>query len=85
MLLLLLGGLIIANGIYYEAYSLKNTIKPLITIFLGWLAYGFIFQKTVVKLPRIAEEFDHLMGVMILMLMFLFWLVLFPYIQTIYR
>ena len=84
-MVLLLGGLIIANGIYYEAYSLKNTIKPLITIFLGWLAYGFIFQKTVVKLPRIAEEFDHLMGVMILMLMFLFWLVLFPYIQTIYR
>mgnify|MGYP006224404349 CR=1 FL=1 len=27
-MVLLLGGLIIANGIYYEAYSLKNTIKP---------------------------------------------------------
>ncbi|MGK7882817.1 MAG: cation:proton antiporter [Crocosphaera sp.] len=84
-MVLLLGGLIIANGIYYEAYTIKNTIKPLITIFLGWLAYGFIFQKAVVKLPRVAEEFDHLIGVMILMLMFLFWLVLFPDIQAIYK
>ncbi|MDJ0581287.1 cation:proton antiporter [Crocosphaera sp.] len=84
-MILLLGGLIIANGIYYEAYTIKNTIKPLITIFLGWLAYGFIFQKAVVKLPRVAEEFDHLIGVMILMLMFLFWLVLFPDIQAIYK
>ena len=75
---LLLGGLIIANGIYYEAYTIKNTIKPLITIFIGWLAYGFIFQKVMVKLPRVAEEFDHLIGVMILMLVFLFLLVLLP-------
>ncbi|MDJ0598875.1 MAG: cation:proton antiporter [Crocosphaera sp.] len=73
-IILLLGGLIIANGIYYEAYTIRNTIKPLITIFLGWLAYYLLFQKAVIKLPRIAEEFDHLIGVMSLMLIFLFWL-----------
>ncbi|MDJ0729079.1 MAG: cation:proton antiporter [Crocosphaera sp.] len=82
-MILLLGGLIIANGIYYQAYTIKNTIKPLITIFLGWLAYGFIFQKAVIKLPRIAEEFDHLMGVMSLMLIFLLWLVLSPGIREV--
>ncbi len=84
-IILLLSGLIIANGIYYEAYTIKNTIKPLVTIFLGWLAYGVIFQKAVVKLPRVAEEFDHLMGAMILMLMLMFWLILFPDIQIIYK
>ncbi len=82
-IIVLLSGLIIANSIYYEAYTLKNIIKPLFTIFLGWLAYGFIFQKTVIKLPRITEEFEHLIGVMILTLMLLFWFVLFPDIWTI--
>ncbi len=80
-IILLLGGLVLANGIYYEAYTIKNTIKPLITIFLGWLAYYFLFQKAMVKLPRTAENFDHLIGVMSLMLMFLFWLVLSPGIR----
>lgn len=80
-IVLLLSGLILANGIYYEAYSLKNIIKPLITIFLGWLAYYFLFQKAVVKLPRAVENFDHLIGVMSLMLIFLFWLVLSPGIR----
>ncbi|MDJ0659749.1 MAG: cation:proton antiporter [Crocosphaera sp.] len=80
-MILLLGGLIIANGIYYEAYTIKNIIKPLITIFLGWLAYGLIFQKTSIKLSRVPEEFDHLIGGMILMIMFLFILVLSPGIR----
>ncbi|MGK7894614.1 MAG: cation:proton antiporter [Xenococcus sp. (in: cyanobacteria)] len=72
----LLGGLIVANIIYYDAYTLKNTIKPLATIFLGWLAYLFIFQKVTLYLPRLLEEFDHLMGVMSLILILLFWMVL---------
>ncbi|MGB5771555.1 MAG: cation:proton antiporter [Crocosphaera sp.] len=80
-IIILLGGLFLANGIYYEAYTLKNTIKPLITIFLGWLAYHLLFQKAVVKLPRVAEKFDNLIGVMTLMLIFLFWLVLAPQVR----
>ena len=80
-IILLLGGLVLANGIYYEAYTIKNTIKPLITIFLGWLAYWFIFQKAVVKLPRVAEKFDNLIGGMTLMLIFLFWLVFAPQVS----
>lgn len=72
----LLGGLLIANGVYYQAYTLTNIIKPLLTIFLGWLAYIFIFQKMVIQLPRMAEQFEHLIGVMSLMLIFLFWVIL---------
>lgn len=73
---LLLSGLVLANGFYYEAYSLQNSVKPLITIAAGWLAYLLIFQKLSIKLPRAAEQFDHLIGAMSLMLTFLFWMVL---------
>ncbi len=75
-LVLLLGGLVLANGPYYDAYSLENTIKPLVTIAAGWLAYLLIFQKLSVKFPRIPEQFDHLIGTMSLMLTVLFWMVL---------
>ncbi|HAC62373.1 MAG TPA: cation:proton antiporter [Cyanothece sp. UBA12306] len=74
-MVILLGGLIIANVIYYEAYTLKNIIKPLVTIAIGWLAYLIIFKQAAVKLPRMMEQFDHLIGVMSLMLILLFWIV----------
>jgi multicomponent Na+:H+ antiporter subunit D len=72
---ILLGGLIAANGVYYQAYTFKNILKPLATIAIGWLAYGFIFQKSVIKLPKVMEKFDHLIGVMSLMLILIFWIV----------
>ena len=72
----LLSGLVLANGLYYEAYSLSNTIKPLVTIAAGWLAYLLIFQRLSIKLPRVAEQFNHLIGTMSLVLTFLFWMVL---------
>jgi len=73
---LLLAGLFAANLVYYEAYSLANIVKPLATIALGWLAYLLIFQRTVLKLPRVVEQFEHLIGGMTLVLMTLFWMVL---------
>ncbi len=74
-MVILLGGLIAANGVYYQAYTLKNIVKPLVIIAIGWLAYLLIFKKSVVKLPRGIEKFDHLIGVMSLMLILLFWIV----------
>lgn len=62
--ILLLGGLVAANGVYYEAYTVKNVVKPLVTIFLGWLAYLFIVRRITLKLPQVAENFEHLIGVM---------------------
>ena len=73
--ILLLAGLVGANGVYYQAYTLANTLKPLATIFLGWLAYWLIIQRLTLKLPRMLEQFDHLIGVMSLMLILLFWMV----------
>jgi multicomponent Na+:H+ antiporter subunit D len=62
--------------VYYEAYSLANVIKPLATIALGWLAYFLIFRNAVVKIPRVLEEFEHLIGFMALSLVLLFWVTL---------
>jgi multicomponent Na+:H+ antiporter subunit D len=73
---ILLSGLFIANLVYYEAYSWTNVVKPLLTIALGWLAYFLIFRRLLVKLPRVLEEFEHLIGVMAVSLVFLFWMVL---------
>ncbi|CAD5977219.1 Hydrogenase-4 component B [Planktothrix tepida] len=74
-LILLLAGLVVANVAYYDAYTIANIIKPLATIFLGWFVYLFIIQKISLKLPRMLEQIDHLMGVMSVMLILLFWMV----------
>ncbi|HHP7231659.1 MAG TPA: cation:proton antiporter, partial [Xenococcaceae cyanobacterium] len=74
-MLILLGGLIMANIVYYEAYTIANIVKPLITIGIGWLAYLLIFPKLLLRLPRAVEKFDHLIGVMSLMLILVFWMV----------
>ncbi|MBD1888080.1 cation:proton antiporter [Coleofasciculus sp. FACHB-SPT9] len=74
--ILLLGGLFVANVVYYEAYSLENIVKPLATIGVGWLAYLLIFKRSVLKLPRVVEQFEHLIGGMSLMLLLLFWMVM---------
>ncbi len=72
---LLLGGLFAANVVYYQAYTLENTIKPLATIALGWVAYWLIFRRIAIKLPRAVEKFEHLIGGMSLTLILLFWMV----------
>ncbi|MBC1239661.1 cation:proton antiporter [Nostoc sp. 2RC] len=71
--ILLIGGLVVANIVYYEAYTYENIIKPLATIGIGWLAYWLIFKRLALKLPRVLEQFDHLIGVMSLILILLFW------------
>ncbi|MDX2230281.1 MAG: cation:proton antiporter [Leptolyngbyaceae cyanobacterium bins.349] len=71
----LISGLLLANVVYFEAYTLQNIIKPLATIALGWLAYFLVFRRLSVRLPRMLEQLDHLMGMMSLMLVFLFWAV----------
>ncbi|MEB3214903.1 MAG: cation:proton antiporter [Nostocales cyanobacterium 94392] len=73
-IILLLGWLITANTFYYQAYTLDNIVKAIAKIGLGWLLYWFIFKRVVLKLPRVLEEFEHLVGVMSVMLILLFWM-----------
>lgn len=72
----LLGGLIVANLVYFEAYNVANIIKAIAVIGVGWLAYLAIFRHSTIKLPRMFEEFDHLIGVMSLISILLFWVAL---------
>lgn len=74
--LLLLGGLIAANAFYIQAYTLENILKAIATIGVGWLAYFLIFQRTTIKLPRMFEKFDNLVGFMSLVSLVLFWMAL---------
>ena len=71
-IILLLGGLVAVNGLYYEGYTVENLVKSLIAIGIGWLAYLLIFQKITLSPPRVIEQFEHLIGVMSLMLILLF-------------
>jgi multicomponent Na+:H+ antiporter subunit D len=75
-MLLLVGGLFAANVVYYDAYSWGNIVKPLATIALGWVAYWAVFRRLAIKLPRMLEEFDHLMGFLGLSLILVFWMAL---------
>ena len=70
----LLTGLFVANIVYLQAYEITNITKALVTIAVGWLAYHFIFKKLSISLPRVFEEFEHLIGVMSLTLILLFWM-----------
>ena len=74
-MVLLIGGLVATNGVYYEAYTIANIVKPLTTIALGWLTYGLIVRRLTLNLSRMFERFEHLIGVMSVMAIVLFWAV----------
>lgn len=69
---ILIVSIITANIIYYSAYSLINILKALITFSISCLFYSFIFKKLAIKIPRIFEEFDHLVGFMTLVCILLY-------------
>ncbi|MBV6627998.1 MAG: cation:proton antiporter [Rivularia sp. (in: Bacteria)] len=73
-IVLLLGWLITANVLYPQAYTLEGILKAVVTIGIGWLLYWLIFKSTALKLPRVLEEFEHLIGVMSLITIVLFWM-----------
>lgn len=74
--LLLLGGLLAANGIDYQVYTVANVGKALAKVGVGWLVYWLVIRRVVLKLPRVQEQLEHLIGGMSLMLVLLFWMVL---------
>jgi multicomponent Na+:H+ antiporter subunit D len=74
--LLLLGGLIVTNAVYFEAYTVANLLKAIATIGVGWLVYFVVVRRTVLKLPRLLEQFEHLVGFMSLISILIFWMAL---------
>ncbi len=73
---ILLGGLVLANGFYLKAYSLVSMAKAILTLGAGWSVYWLVIRRVPLKLPRMMEQFDNLIGTMSLMLTLLFWMVL---------
>ncbi len=73
-IVLLLGWLLTANVLYPEAYTRDGIGKALLTIAGGWLLHWLIFKRTDLKIPRVLEEFEHLIGVMSLVAVLLFWM-----------
>ena len=76
----LVGGLLFANSVY--AYTLKSVLKALLTLGVGWLIYGLMDRfgnwdkLRKFQLPRAVEQLEHLIGVMSLMSVLLFWMAL---------
>jgi multicomponent Na+:H+ antiporter subunit D len=70
---LLLGGLILANVVHYELYTVANLLKAVGIVALGAVIYLAVIQRWVLNLPRMFEEFEHLIGVMTLIALLLFW------------
>ena len=69
---ILLGGLIAANGFYYQqTYTLSNLVAALAKVAIGWLVYFLLFRHLEIRLPRESEKFEHLIGFMSLMLILL--------------
>lgn len=73
-MIILIGGLFLANVVYLEAYNLTNLLKVIAIIAAGWLSYGLFFRKTLIKLPRFLEQFENLIGMMSVMLVVVFWM-----------
>lgn len=72
----LLAALIAASAFYWEAYTLLNMLKAVAIISVGVLAYLVVFRRTTFKLPRVLEQFEHLVGFMTLVSILLFWMAL---------
>ncbi|YAF98374.1 MAG: cation:proton antiporter [Nodularia sp. CChRGM 3473] len=73
-IILLVVALITTSGFYFEAYTIANLIKALAIIAIGWIVYFLIFQRYALILPRVLEQFEHLIGIMSLMLLLIFWM-----------
>ena len=73
-IILLFVALVAANSVYLPAYTIDNIIKAVAIIGIGWLAHFLIFQRLVISIPRVLEQLEHLIGMMSVILLSLFWL-----------
>lgn len=77
-LLLLTGGLLLANALHYDVYTVPNIRKALITVGIGIVSYR-LTQPASITIPTIKtsrmENLEHLIGAMSLVLALLFWMV----------
>jgi multicomponent Na+:H+ antiporter subunit D len=61
---------------HLDVYVTSLMLKAVVIILIGWSCYHLIIKKLTVKLPREFEKVDHLIGLMTLMIVTLFWKIL---------
>lgn len=71
----LIGGLVLANGIDLQAYTTGNVLKSLAILGSGWCIYYLATRHIVLDSPRTIEKLENLIGMMSLLLVGLFWMV----------
>jgi multicomponent Na+:H+ antiporter subunit D len=71
----LICALLLGNVFYWPAYTLPNMLKALGAIAVAWLAYFVMVKPLKFQLPRVLEQFEHLIGVMCALLFLLSWTV----------
>ncbi|MEM6502767.1 MAG: cation:proton antiporter [Cyanobacteria bacterium P01_C01_bin.89] len=77
-MVVLLGGLMVANGVNPSAYSSLDTlVKAVGIVGGGWLLYWIIIRRVTLKLPWGVERLEHLTGTMSLSAIAIFLLVLY--------
>lgn len=69
---LLLGGLVVANGVSWDAYTWGNGLKAIATIGAGWGVYQCLPHRSTWRLPSALEQLENLIGVLSLLLIGLF-------------
>ncbi|MEM8503911.1 MAG: cation:proton antiporter [Cyanobacteria bacterium P01_D01_bin.1] len=72
-MLLLTFSLLAASGLTLEAYDVSKLLQSVGTVVVGWIVYLAILQKVTLSLPAAPEKFEHLMGVMSLVLVVFLW------------
>jgi multicomponent Na+:H+ antiporter subunit D len=76
-IVILIGGLFVANLTYTDAYTLDNIAKAIGTTVLGWAIYLGLIKKLSFKLPRLFERLENLIGIMSLTVVGLFLLAIY--------
>ncbi|AUC61501.1 multicomponent Na+:H+ antiporter subunit MnhD [Cyanobacterium sp. HL-69] len=71
----LMGAIFMANFLYLPAYTPLNILKALGLNAIGFALHLLLFKKMIFTLSRYFEELEQIIGVMILMLVVLFWMV----------
>jgi multicomponent Na+:H+ antiporter subunit D len=72
---LLIGAMVLASGADLSLYTGPNVIKVLAIVVGGGLIQGLLLSRVSLTLPRGLEAFEHLIGMMTLTLIALFWMV----------
>lgn len=69
---ILLGGLVFGNVVYWQAFTVTNSIKALLTCVVGAALYWGVVRNLTLELPEVGEKVEHLIGVMSISLTILF-------------